>query len=145
MPSPPVYADECIDRPLVERLRERGFDVVTALEAGMGSEPDAAQLAYAADVDRVLLTYNRRHFRRLHRDWLAAGREHAGIVLVPQTPPPSRRVLRISMLLDWLGSPGAGGHHSRLLQWNDLQQVLHAGNRLPGYTEDEVTDVLGEA
>lgn len=102
MPSPPVHADECIDRPLVERLRERGFEVVTALEAGMGSEPDAAQLAYAADQDRVLL-------------------------------------------LDWPASPGAGGHHSRLTQWNDLQQLLHSGSRRTGYTEAQVRHALGEA
>jgi hypothetical protein len=95
-------------------------------------------------LNRVLLTYNRRHFRRLHRDWLAAGRSHAGIVVVPQTPPLSRRVLRIALLLDWLAGLGAGGHHSRLFQWDDLQQLLHAGSRLTGYTEDEVRDALGE-
>jgi hypothetical protein len=38
MPPPLVYADECIQRPVVEGLRERGFNVVTALEAGRGQE-----------------------------------------------------------------------------------------------------------
>jgi len=133
-----------IDRRLVERLRPRGFDVLTAREAGKGSEPDDAQPAYATGVDRVLLSYNRRDFRRLHQDWSSAGRGHGGIVLVPQTPPLSRRVLRISMLLDWVGSPGAGRRDSRLLQWNDLQRVLHAGGSIPGYTADELRDVLGE-
>lgn len=143
MPPPPVYADECVQRPVIEALRERGFDVVTALEAGRRQESNVAQLTHAHALDRVL-TYNRRDFRRLHRDWLAAGRGHAGIVIVPQTPPAGRRVLRISMLLDWLGTPDAGGHHSRLFQWNDLQQLLHASSRLAGYTEEQVRDALGE-
>ena len=45
MPSAPVYADECVDRPVVELLRAKGFDVLTAFEAGQSNEPDAAQLA----------------------------------------------------------------------------------------------------
>lgn len=53
MPAPPVYLDECVDRPVSEALRARGFDVLTALEAGRGEDPDDAQLAYATAIGRV--------------------------------------------------------------------------------------------
>ena|SRR5205814_798683 len=142
MPRPPAYGDECVQRPVVEALRQLGFDIASALEEGHGQEPDEAQLEHAASLNRVLLSFNRRDFRRLHRDWSALGRLHAGIVLLPQTGPVVRRALRIAMLLDWVGSepaPRAGG----LFEWNDLQLRLHAGIRFPGYTEQQVEEVLG--
>jgi hypothetical protein len=141
MPAPLVYIDECVDRPVVEALRQRKVDVLTALEAGRGQDPDDAQLAYAGQLGRVLLSYNRIHFRRVHAAYLRAGREHAGIVLIPQAPPVLRRQLRAAMMLDWLGTFDT--HQSLLFQWNDLQQRLLGGFRLPGYTEDEVRQALG--
>lgn len=30
-PAPPVYLDECVDRPVIEAFRQRGLDVLTAL------------------------------------------------------------------------------------------------------------------
>ena len=136
MAAPPAYLDECVDRPVIEALRQRGFDVLTALEAGRGEDPDEAQLAHATSVGRVLLSYNRTHFRRLHATYLRAGHQHGGILLIPQAAPVHRRRLRAAMLLDWLGT--LDEYRSRLFQWNDLQQRLVGGFRLPGYTEEEV-------
>jgi len=143
MAAPPVYLDECVDRLVVEGLRQRGFDVLTALEAGRGEDPDDAQLTYATGLDRVLLSYNRTDFRRLHATYLRLGRAHGGIILIPQAPPVGRRQVRSAMLLDWLGT--LDDYRSRLFQWNDLQQRLLGGLRLPGYTESEVGDAIGRA
>jgi len=33
VPAPPVYLDECVDQPLAEAMRARGYDVSTAREA----------------------------------------------------------------------------------------------------------------
>lgn len=54
--------------------------VVTSFDAGRANSavPDADVLAFAAANGRILLTHNRRHFLRLHRDRSA---DHAGIVL----------------------------------------------------------------
>jgi hypothetical protein len=112
-------------------------------EAGKSGEPDDTQLAYATDLDRVLLTYDRQDFRRLHQQWRRAGRVHAGIITIPQTPPLDRRVLRVVMLLDWLVNPAEQGRHSRLVQWNDLQRALLAGMKLPGFADAAVLEVLG--
>jgi hypothetical protein len=141
MAAPPAYLDECVDRPVVDGLRARGFDVVTAIEAGRIEDTDEAQLAYAASIGRVLLSYNRTDFRRLHATYRRVGLEHVGILLIPQLPPVSRRVLRAAMLLDWLGE--RDDFRSSLVQWNDLQRRLLGGLRLEGYAEAEVSEVIG--
>jgi hypothetical protein len=41
---------------------------------------DEEQLAFAADSERTLYTYNIRDYKRLAVDWANAGREHAGIL-----------------------------------------------------------------
>ena len=38
------------------------------------------------------------------------------------------------MMLVWIGESGV--QHSRLTQWNDVQQALIVGMRLPNFTED---------
>ena len=141
-----VYADENINRRLrrlTEALRQRGFDVLTAVEAGTLGQDDDTQLAFAAALGRVLLTFNRRDFCRSHAAFLATGRQHAGIVLLPQSRVVARSVLRAAMLLDWLALQGDAP--SPLLNWNDLQHALHAGLRLPGYGEHDLHIALGRA
>ncbi len=141
MAAPPVYLDECVDRLVEEALRERGFDVLTALEVGRGEDSDEAQLAFATSLGRVLLSYNRADFRRLHATYLRTGCEHGGIILIPQAPPIGRRQLRAALLLDWLGT--LHDHRMCLFHWNDLQQFLLGGFRLAGYTEDEIATAVG--
>ncbi|MBM4030563.1 MAG: hypothetical protein FJ291_02120 [Planctomycetes bacterium] len=46
--------------------------------------PDEAQLDYAAEQGRCLITFNTAHFTELQVRWLAEGQHHAGIVLSPQ-------------------------------------------------------------
>jgi hypothetical protein len=143
MSAPPAYLDECIDRPVTEALRRRGFDILTAIESGLGEEPDEIQLAHATRARRVLISYNRWDFRRLHAAYQLDGRDHGGIVIIPQSLLAHRRHLRAALLLDWLGTLDT--YHSRLFQWNDLQQLLLRGLRLPGYSEEEVNDAIGRS
>ena len=51
-------------------------------------------------------------------------------------------VLRVAMMLDWIADQP---HASRLFVWGHLQQLLERGFRLPGYSEEEVQQVLGPA
>src|SRR6266849_8331913 len=71
-----LYADENFDYPVVEKLHRLGHDVLTVQEAGQRGGDDPQVLAYAAAAGRAVLTFNHRHFRRLHR----LGSTHAGIV-----------------------------------------------------------------
>ncbi len=80
-----LYFDEdAQDRDLVRALRARGINVETAGEASMIKRSDREHLEYATANGRVLYTFNRGHFCRLHTACLAAGEAHAGIVVSRQ-------------------------------------------------------------
>jgi hypothetical protein len=63
-----LYADEDFSYPAVEELRRLGHDVLTAQEAGEGDQgkTDNEVLAFAVAHERAVVTFNRRHFVRLH-------------------------------------------------------------------------------
>ena len=80
-----LYIDEdSMDRALVRALRARGVDVTTALEEEMIERGDAEHLDYATAQGRVLYSFNREDFYRLHTAYLAQGKAHAGIILARQ-------------------------------------------------------------
>ncbi len=80
-----LYFDEdAMDRNLVQALRARGVEVVTALEAGLIERPDDDHLAYATDRGYVLYGFNAADYYRLHAALLSAGKTHAGIILARQ-------------------------------------------------------------
>lgn len=74
-----LFADENFPLPVVIALRAAGHDVVTLQEEGRANRAlqDEDVLAAAAADGRCLLTLNRRHFIRLHRERSV----HAGIVV----------------------------------------------------------------
>lgn len=73
-----LHSDENVPFGLVQALRTLGHDVLTALEAGRANQgiPDPDVLAYAVTLGRTVLTNNRKHFHRLHRQFP----NHAGII-----------------------------------------------------------------
>lgn len=77
---PPVTAeirfhlDECVDVAVAEGLRRRGIDVTISGESGLSGALDQAQLAFATQEGRVLVTQDS-DFLRLHRQ----GIHHDGI------------------------------------------------------------------
>jgi len=74
-----LYVDEDFSYPVVQRLQQLGHGMLTAHEAGQAGQgiEDAAVLVFATAAGRAVLTFNRRHFSRLH----AAVSSHAGIIL----------------------------------------------------------------
>jgi hypothetical protein len=75
-----LYADENFPRPTVEELRRLGHDVLTAQEDGHCQTPDPVILSRAHSLRRVVITHNRRHYERLHRQ----GLDHSGIASATQ-------------------------------------------------------------
>jgi predicted nuclease of predicted toxin-antitoxin system len=73
------YADEQFPLEVVKHLRQLGHDVLTVQEAGNANLkiPDDRVLDFASSNKRVVLTLNRRDFKRLHRD----EPNHAGIIV----------------------------------------------------------------
>jgi hypothetical protein len=83
--TPRLYFDEdSLDQALIQALKARGLDVESALTAGMRRRSDRDQIAYATEQGRVLCSYNVVDFCRIHRDLMAAGGEHAGLILTQQ-------------------------------------------------------------
>lgn len=80
-----LYLDEdTLDKDLLRALRARGVDVQSAGEAGMIEREDDEHLEYATAQGRVVYSFNRGHFCRLHADFLAGGKSHCGIVVSRQ-------------------------------------------------------------
>lgn len=73
-----------MDKDLVQALRARGSDVLTASEAGMIGRSDEGHLKWAAEQGRVLYTFNVGDYYRIHREYLARGQSHAGLILARQ-------------------------------------------------------------
>lgn len=74
-----LYTNENFPRPSVEALRELGHDVLTTAEAGKADQriPDEEVLAFAMENERILVTFNRKDFIRLHNE----KQTHGGIIV----------------------------------------------------------------
>jgi hypothetical protein len=96
-----LYFDEdSMDHKLVRALQVRGLDVTSALDEQMLEHPDAEHLDYAAQLGRVLFSFNRGDFYALHTQYLSVGKSHAGIILANQQQytvgEQMRRILRLA-------------------------------------------------
>ena len=76
-----LYLDEDISVKIAANLRNRGFDVLHTVEAGMLSASDKEQLDKAILEQRTFLTHNKKHFRILHEECIASGKKHFGIIV----------------------------------------------------------------
>lgn len=80
-----LYLDEDSMEPgLVRALLARGINVVTAAQVDQLGCDDEEHLDYSTKQGRVLVSFNRADFYRIHTKWLSAGRIHGGIILVKQ-------------------------------------------------------------
>ena len=77
-----LYLDENLSPRIAELLRARGLDATSAHEAGNTQLTDAAQLRYAIDQARAIVTCDLADFVALATEMIAANVDHAGIVLV---------------------------------------------------------------
>jgi predicted nuclease of predicted toxin-antitoxin system len=79
-----IYANENFPLPVVEELRRLGYDVLTSRDAGNAGRAvlDEEVLAFAVAQGRALVTINRKHFIRLHRE----SPSHTGIIVCTYDP-----------------------------------------------------------
>jgi hypothetical protein len=96
----PLFLDEdSCDSDLVAALRNRDVDVTTVLEVGFQGHSDKDQLLWATNANRVIYTFNAKHFCHLHRIFVKSGQEHSGIIIGHQQRFPIgeqlRRILRV--------------------------------------------------
>ena len=96
-----LYSKESFPFPVVEELRRRGHDVLTLQETGKAGQalPDEAVLAFAVDDNGAVLTLNRKHFIRLHRQDTG----HVGVIVCtfdPDFAGPAERIHRVLQAYD---------------------------------------------
>jgi hypothetical protein len=76
-----LYLDEDVSVLLGKTLVGGGCDALTARDPGMLRKSDEEQLLFATTHSRTILTHNRRHFEKLHSEFVEKQFERAGIVI----------------------------------------------------------------
>jgi hypothetical protein len=80
-----LYFDEdAMTDSVVQALRARNIDVLTAEAAGLRHRLDEEHLAYAAAQGRALYSFNTGDYQALHTAYLTQGMSHAGVILAQQ-------------------------------------------------------------
>jgi hypothetical protein len=87
------YSNENFPLPVVDELRRLGHNVLTIQETGKANQAtsDDDVLSFSLQENRILLTLNRRHFIRLHKQ----KNPHAGILACTYDPDFSALAVRI--------------------------------------------------
>ena len=86
-----LYFDENMPRGMEGILRGMGYTVHTVYEVGASSEDDSTHLRLSSERGWVLVTQDRKDFRRLHWLWTSLYKwgilqeEHEGILTIYQT------------------------------------------------------------
>ncbi len=95
-----LYLDEdSMNRALLMALRQRDVDVTTVSEVKREGFSDEEQLLWAGQNSRIICTYNIRDFGKLHKQFLAESRLHAGILLMQQDFSIGERLYGLSVLV----------------------------------------------
>ena len=95
-----LYLDEDMDVLIAAILRNKGFNVQTARDAGMLERDDADHFAYAAERELVMVTHNREDFKRLFEQYALEERPHSGVVTALRRSPNQVADLLISEVLN---------------------------------------------
>lgn len=93
-----LYADENFNLKSVALLKELGHDVLTPHDTGQSNlrVPDENVLDFAIRTERIVLTFDRMDYARLHRLYP----EHYGILICKQDPDFSALAHRIHVALE---------------------------------------------
>jgi len=76
------YFDTHIAKAVATQLRDKGLDVIRCEDVGMASATDEEHLIYATEQARIMVSQDD-DFTKLHYQWVADAREHAGIMYIP--------------------------------------------------------------
>ena len=97
-----LYSDDNVNPALAPALGWEGYDVLSTHAAGRANQriSDEAQLLYAIQQGRALLTFNARDFIQMDSLWKAAGKRHYGIVVSPRIDDLGELLRRVKGHLD---------------------------------------------
>jgi len=79
-----LYFDEDAgEHAVIQGLRTRGINVLSTGEATRLGASDEEQLEFAVLQGRAIYTFNVGDFARLHKEYMEQGKDHAGIIAIP--------------------------------------------------------------
>ncbi|MCC6847418.1 MAG: DUF5615 family PIN-like protein [Deltaproteobacteria bacterium] len=110
------HLDENVNPAVAEGLRLRGFNASTTVGQRLLHASDDKQLRVATASRRALFSHDVTTLPSLHAAWVAAGREHAGIILAPARPV-GVLVRALAALAREVGSAGLRGQLVWLSAW----------------------------
>ncbi len=90
-----LYLDEDVNVLVADLIKARGFDAITARDAGQLQVSDPEQLTYAVNQERTLVTHNRSDFEKLVQAYFASEQMHYGVIFAVRRSPQeiARRLL----------------------------------------------------
>ena len=94
-----LYLNENLSWRIAKALREYGYDVISSGESGMNQYDDEAQLAFAAQEGRTIVTNNFRDFVELDQKYEKEGKTHCGIIFTTKCTLPIM-IRRLRVLLE---------------------------------------------
>jgi hypothetical protein len=108
--SQPLLLDEMLSGGIAAQLRAKGHDALAVVDdPGLLGLPDEQVFAHAAAAGRALVTVNIKDFMPLDAQYRAAGRTHAGLILISTKTFPQGRAFTVavtSALTGLLDQPG---------------------------------------
>lgn len=113
-----LYVDADITPRLARALRQQGYDVLSAHEAGNAEMSDEEQMAYAVAQGRALLTCNAGDFTAIFEDYWYANREHHGVIVSEQLEL-GEMIRRVARLLDTVNADDMRNN------WKNLAEFAH--------------------
>jgi len=84
-----VYLDENISVVVADLIRSRGFEALTARDAGNIGWTDDQQLQFATKNEMAILTHDRLDFEELAKEYFMEGKTHCGIIVAQRRRPHS--------------------------------------------------------
>ena len=88
------HLDEHVDPDIARALWRHGIDVTTTVQAGLRTATDQAQLAYARDEHRVVVTHDADFLRMAARN-----SDHPGIAYCAKTARSLEEIIRTLLLM----------------------------------------------
>ena len=82
-----VYLDENISVLVADLIRSRGFEALTARDAGNVGWTDDQQLQFATKNEMAILTHDRLDFEDLAKEYFVEGKTHCGIIIAQRRRP----------------------------------------------------------
>jgi hypothetical protein len=96
-----LYADECVDARIVAGLRRRGFEIMTAADAGLLGAPDERHMAQAIATSRSILTADQ-DFLRLADKYASDGVRFPGLIFILPSAQVGETVRAVALLAEVL-------------------------------------------